>query len=141
MLHISTFWFWFPFMYIRSAFLPFQSRFEFSLVYRYYNFPLLETIITGSSDKNYIIVTVVAIILVTAGILISVYNFRNKGQLFINNVVLFILFVWSSDLIFLWWTEVNSRQYSIVCQMEKLLHMLWSSITHYTYLDRSQHVL
>ncbi|CAG2221744.1 unnamed protein product [Mytilus edulis] len=45
----------------------------------------LETIIeeqetiAGSSEKNHMIVTVVAIILVTAGILISVYNFRNKG--------------------------------------------------------------
>ncbi|XP_071123146.1 uncharacterized protein [Mytilus edulis] len=37
-----------------------------------------ETIL-GSSEKNHMIVTVVAIILVTAGIIISVYNFRNKG--------------------------------------------------------------
>ncbi|XP_052065162.1 uncharacterized protein LOC127704960 isoform X2 [Mytilus californianus] len=35
--------------------------------------------ITGSSEKNHMIVTTVAIILVTVGILISVYNFRNKG--------------------------------------------------------------
>lgn len=41
------------------------------------------------------IVTTIAIIIVTAGIIISVYNFRNKGQLnlFMINVVLVTLFV------------------------------------------------
>ncbi|XP_071120166.1 uncharacterized protein [Mytilus edulis] len=37
-----------------------------------------ETIV-GLSEKNHMIVTVVTIIIVTVGILISVYNFRNKG--------------------------------------------------------------
>lgn len=73
--------------------LGFNSMLLFFIETHTYTNSPLEPIIAGMPEKNHMIVTVVAITLVTTGILISIYNFRNKGLLFMNNVVLLMLFV------------------------------------------------